>query len=74
VHLHTGDRAVRPGDIVHTTVTYAAPHYLVADGPPVAHRRTRAGDAYEAGLTPRTPGVLLGMPAVGAPGPSPTAG
>jgi tRNA-2-methylthio-N6-dimethylallyladenosine synthase len=74
VHFHSGDRAVRPGDIVHTTVTYAAPHHLVADGPPVAHRRTRAGDAYGAGLTPRTPGVLLGMPAVGAPGPSAAAG
>ncbi|MEU5674085.1 tRNA (N6-isopentenyl adenosine(37)-C2)-methylthiotransferase MiaB, partial [Micromonospora sp. NPDC047753] len=40
---------IRPGDIVHTTVTYAAPHHLNADGAPVAHRRTRAGDAAEAG-------------------------
>jgi tRNA-2-methylthio-N6-dimethylallyladenosine synthase len=59
--------AVRPGDIVHTTVTYAAPHHLTADGPLLSHRRTRAGDAWEAGQTPRTPGVLLGMPTVGAP-------
>jgi tRNA-2-methylthio-N6-dimethylallyladenosine synthase len=72
VHFHTGDLPVRPGDIVYTGVTYAAPHHLVADGPPVSHRRTRAGDVYEAGVTPRTPGgpdrgVLLGMPAVGTP-------
>ncbi|MBM7075883.1 tRNA (N6-isopentenyl adenosine(37)-C2)-methylthiotransferase MiaB [Micromonospora humida] len=67
---------VRPGDIVHTTVTYAAPHHLNADGAPLAHRRTRAGDAAEAGRAPRTPGVLLGLPTVGAPAapPAPTAG
>jgi tRNA-2-methylthio-N6-dimethylallyladenosine synthase len=59
--------AIRPGDIVHTTVTYAAPHHLNADGAPLAHRRTRAGDAWEAGRAPRTPGVLLGLPTVGAP-------
>ncbi|MFI6067973.1 tRNA (N6-isopentenyl adenosine(37)-C2)-methylthiotransferase MiaB [Micromonospora sp. NPDC051227] len=58
---------IRPGDIVHTTVTYAAPHHLNADGAPVAHRRTRAGDAAEAGRSPRTPGVLLGLPTIGAP-------
>ncbi len=58
---------VRPGDILQATVTYAAPHHLVADGPVRSHRRTRAGDAWEAGRTPRTPGVLLGMPTIGAP-------
>jgi tRNA-2-methylthio-N6-dimethylallyladenosine synthase len=69
VHLHTGElgAAVRPGDIVHTTITYAAPHHLNADGAPLAHRRTRAGDAYEAGRSPRTPAVLLGLPTVGPP-------
>jgi tRNA-2-methylthio-N6-dimethylallyladenosine synthase len=61
VHLNTGGRDIRPGDIVRTTVTYAAPHHLNADGPPTSHRRTRAGDASAA----RTPGVLLGMPTVG---------
>ncbi|MGC4891317.1 tRNA (N6-isopentenyl adenosine(37)-C2)-methylthiotransferase MiaB [Micromonospora sp. DT227] len=73
VHFATGDLAgrIRPGDIVHTTVTYAAPHHLNADGAPVAHRRTRAGDAAEAGRAPRTPGVLLGLPTVGAPAESP---
>ncbi|GGM26689.1 tRNA (N6-isopentenyl adenosine(37)-C2)-methylthiotransferase MiaB [Micromonospora yangpuensis] len=78
VHFDVGSLAgqVRPGDIVHTTVTYAAPHHLNADGEPVSHRRTRAGDAAEAGRVPRTPGVLLGLPAVGPPAelPAPTAG
>lgn len=65
---------VRPGDIVHTTITYAAPHHLVADGPLLAHRRTRAGDAWEASTgtgvpaeSSRSPAVMLGMPTVGAP-------
>ncbi len=50
---------VRPGDVVETVVTYAAPHHLVADGPLRSHRRTRAGDAVD---SPR--GVPLGMPSV----------
>ncbi|MFE0591994.1 tRNA (N6-isopentenyl adenosine(37)-C2)-methylthiotransferase MiaB [Micromonospora echinospora] len=78
VHFDAGSLAgtIRPGDIVRTTVTYAAPHHLNADGEPVSHRRTRAGDAAEAGLAPRTPGVLLGLPTVGAPAasPAPTTG
>ena len=52
---------------MHTTITYAAPHHLNADGAPLSHRRTRAGDAAEAGRSPRTPGVLLGLPTIGAP-------
>jgi len=56
----------RPGDMVEVEVTYAAPHHLVADGVPHSHRRTRAGDSWEAGRTPRAPGVLLGMPTVGS--------
>ena len=47
--------ADRPGDIVHATVTYAAPHHLNADGPLVAHRRTRAGDAWEPAAWPARP-------------------
>ncbi|MET8083285.1 tRNA (N6-isopentenyl adenosine(37)-C2)-methylthiotransferase MiaB [Micromonospora sp. NPDC005237] len=78
VHFDAGSFAgsIRPGDIVHTTVTYAAPHHLNADGAPLSHRRTRAGDAAEAGRSPRTPGVLLGLPTVGAPAatPAPTTG
>ncbi len=38
----------RPGDLVVTEVTAAAPHYLIADGAPLAVRRTRGGDAWEA--------------------------
>ncbi|MCI4064894.1 tRNA (N6-isopentenyl adenosine(37)-C2)-methylthiotransferase MiaB [Micromonospora sp. R77] len=78
VHFDAGSLAgtIRPGDIVHTVVTYAAPHHLNADGEPLSHRRTRAGDAAEAGRSPRTPGVLLGLPTVGAPAaaPAPTTG
>ncbi|MCF0097091.1 tRNA (N6-isopentenyl adenosine(37)-C2)-methylthiotransferase MiaB [Micromonospora sp. MH99] len=78
VHFDAGSFAgsIRPGDIVHTTVTYAAPHHLNADGAPLSHRRTRAGDAAEAGRSPRTPGVLLGLPTIGAPAvaPAPTGG
>jgi tRNA-2-methylthio-N6-dimethylallyladenosine synthase len=66
VHF-AGSAEVRPGDVVETTVTYAAPHHLNADGPLVSHRPTRAGDAWAAGQTPRTPGVLVGMPTIGAP-------
>ncbi|WAL67400.1 tRNA (N6-isopentenyl adenosine(37)-C2)-methylthiotransferase MiaB [Amycolatopsis cynarae] len=61
------DREVRPGDIVRTVVTYAAPHHLVADGDLLSHRRTRAGDNVEAGLRPKTDGVSLGLPSFGAP-------
>ena len=45
---------VRPGDIVYATVTYAAPHHLVADGP-VEVRRTRSGDAWESRTAPSRP-------------------
>jgi tRNA-2-methylthio-N6-dimethylallyladenosine synthase len=65
------DAGIRPGDIVHTTVTYAAPHHLNADGPLVSHRRTRAGDAFAAGSVTRTAGVKLGMPTIGTPPPQP---
>ncbi|GGK27451.1 tRNA-2-methylthio-N(6)-dimethylallyladenosine synthase [Pilimelia terevasa] len=77
VHFQAGALAgaVRPGDIVDTTVTYAAPHHLNCDGEPVAHRRTRAGDAYAAGRAPKLPGVALGMPTIGRPPtPPPAAG
>lgn len=57
------DDAVRPGDIITTTITGAAPHHLIADAGVLTHRRTRAGDA--AGRRPR--GIGLGMPAVGPP-------
>src|SRR6478609_6552702 len=66
VHFTAAD-GVRPGDVVETVVTDAKPHFLVADGPLLSHRRTRAGDASEAGTRPTTPGILLGMPRIGAP-------
>ncbi|MDP9392115.1 MAG: tRNA (N6-isopentenyl adenosine(37)-C2)-methylthiotransferase MiaB, partial [Actinomycetota bacterium] len=66
VHFTAAD-GVRPGDVVETVVTEAKPHFLVADGALLSHRRTRAGDAAEAGMRPTTPGVLLGMPRIGAP-------
>ncbi|MGY1718897.1 tRNA (N6-isopentenyl adenosine(37)-C2)-methylthiotransferase MiaB [Blastococcus sp. SYSU DS0552] len=70
VHFTAAD-GVRPGDVVETVVTQAAPHHLVADGPLQSHRRTRAGDASEAGSRPTTPGVSLGMPRIGVPEPLP---
>jgi tRNA-2-methylthio-N6-dimethylallyladenosine synthase len=56
---------VRPGDVLTTVVTGAAPHHLIADGAPLTHRRTPAGDAHQAGRRPT--GVGLGMPRIGAP-------
>jgi tRNA-2-methylthio-N6-dimethylallyladenosine synthase len=61
----------RPGDVVTVAVSYGAPHHLVADGPVLSHRRTRAGDAH--GVRPTATG--LGLPGFGAPAPVPaTAG
>lgn len=70
VHFAVGDTQVRPGDVVITTITAAAPHHLIADSPILSHRRTRAGDAHAAGIVPRTVG--LGLPSVGAPAGQPT--
>jgi tRNA-2-methylthio-N6-dimethylallyladenosine synthase len=64
VHFVPGAAAVRPGDVITTEVTGAAPHHLIADGAVLSHRRTRAGDAHEAGLRPKTVG--LGLPGIGA--------
>jgi tRNA-2-methylthio-N6-dimethylallyladenosine synthase len=58
VHFTPGEAQVRPGDVVTTTVTGAAPHHLLADGPLHSHRRTRAGDI----AAGPPPGVGLGMP------------
>ncbi|RLV57044.1 tRNA (N6-isopentenyl adenosine(37)-C2)-methylthiotransferase MiaB [Aeromicrobium phragmitis] len=76
VHFAPGDHEVRPGDMIITRVTHAAPHHLVADDAPLEVRRTRAGDAWEArqGKTDVRPGsVGLGMPSVGVPEPLPPA-
>ncbi|WP_433159967.1 tRNA (N6-isopentenyl adenosine(37)-C2)-methylthiotransferase MiaB [Kribbella sp. CA-247076] len=75
--LPEGVEAPRPGDVATVEVTYGAPHHLVADvfG---SVRRTRAGDAWErAQDTPAaagTPGVMLGMPTIGAKPLEPAAG
>lgn len=79
VHFASGGADIRPGDVVTTTVTRAAPHFLVADGVVASHRRTRAGDAHAAGLRPVTGGVSgtgvgLGMPGIGAPPAAPATG
>jgi tRNA-2-methylthio-N6-dimethylallyladenosine synthase len=73
VHFVTSHDSIRPGDLIETTVTGAAPHYLLADDGVRAHRRTRAGDAHAAGTTPNTPpiGVGLGLPSIGKPADAP---
>jgi tRNA-2-methylthio-N6-dimethylallyladenosine synthase len=65
VHFAPGEQQVRPGDVVTTAVTGAAPHHLIADGEVISYRRTRAGDAHAAGQRPR--GTGLGMPTIGQP-------
>jgi tRNA-2-methylthio-N6-dimethylallyladenosine synthase len=45
VHVATGGAAITPGDIVTSTVTYAAPHHLVADGGIRDHRVWHAAGA-----------------------------
>ena len=50
--LDRWSRPSGPGDVVEVEITYAAPHHLVADGPVLAHRRTRSGDAWEARTAP----------------------
>ncbi|MBB1057489.1 tRNA (N6-isopentenyl adenosine(37)-C2)-methylthiotransferase MiaB [Dietzia natronolimnaea] len=55
---------IRPGDVVTTRITSAAPHHLLADDGVLTCRTTRAGDRHEAGEKPETPpiGVGLGLP------------
>jgi tRNA-2-methylthio-N6-dimethylallyladenosine synthase len=68
VHFTPPHPAPRPGDLVTTQVTGAAPHYLLADREPISVRRTRGGDAWEARETRGSEhgapdgAVLLGMP------------
>ncbi len=68
VHFMADDK-VRPGDIVTTVITDAAPHHLIADAGVLTHRRTRAGDVHGE----RSRGVGLGMPGIGAPAAQPLA-
>jgi tRNA-2-methylthio-N6-dimethylallyladenosine synthase len=60
VHIANPQRRFRPGDVVTATVTYAAPHHLVADGPVRSHRPWRGYPAQAtgqpaAGDAPRRP-------------------
>ncbi len=58
----------RPGDLIRASVTYAAPHHLVADKPGVVVR-TRAGDAWEQRVNSPTSngaGLFMAMPTVPA--------
>jgi tRNA-2-methylthio-N6-dimethylallyladenosine synthase len=48
VHFTPPSQPPRPGDVITTVVTSAAPHYLLADGAQVTVRRTRGGDAWAA--------------------------
>lgn len=63
------DGEVRPGDIVHVTVTDSKPHFLIADSGITRHRRTKAGDNWAAGQVPTTApvGVGLGLPTFSKP-------
>ena len=54
----------RPGDVVTVSVSQAAPHHLVADGPVLGVRRTRSGDAWQerSGQPVASNAVLIGLP------------
>jgi tRNA-2-methylthio-N6-dimethylallyladenosine synthase len=74
VHFRTGEHETpRPGDVVTTSITRAAPHHLLADGRLLGWRRTRAGDLADQPIAPAVPAtsvpttVGLGLPRVGAP-------
>jgi tRNA-2-methylthio-N6-dimethylallyladenosine synthase len=83
VHFAPGPTMPRPGDVVTTVVTSAAPHHLIADAPPLKVRATRGGDAWQAQHAPSAggsvgsatvgsatvgrPAVLLGLPSLRPP-------
>ncbi|MFC5948368.1 tRNA (N6-isopentenyl adenosine(37)-C2)-methylthiotransferase MiaB [Pseudonocardia lutea] len=77
VHFAPGPRVdaegIRPGDLVTVRVGYGAPHHLVADDGVLDHRRTRAGDAHEAGQRPGGAPTGLGLPGFGRPAAEPVA-
>jgi tRNA-2-methylthio-N6-dimethylallyladenosine synthase len=54
---------LRPGDVVVAEVTHAATFHLLADKL-LSVRKTVAGDNFEVGQLPQTPGVMLGMPTI----------
>jgi tRNA-2-methylthio-N6-dimethylallyladenosine synthase len=65
--IHGVEHKLRPGDVVIAEVTHAAPFHFLADKL-ISVRKTIAGDNYEAGQMPTTPGtesgVMLGMPSI----------
>jgi len=76
VHFAPGTTTgIRPGDVVTVVIDRGAPHHLVADGGVLTHRRTRAGDAAEAGTrpagAPTTAPTTLGLPVFGRPADEP---
>jgi tRNA-2-methylthio-N6-dimethylallyladenosine synthase len=67
IHVAVGeDDLPRPGDIARATITYAAPHHLVADSEVHGLERTRGGDAWEVRHQGSPRGIALGMPALRA--------
>jgi tRNA-2-methylthio-N6-dimethylallyladenosine synthase len=62
VHVAVDGVHPRPGDIGLATITYAAPHHLVADGGVRGLERTRGGDAWQARHEEPARGIVLGMP------------
>jgi tRNA-2-methylthio-N6-dimethylallyladenosine synthase len=60
VHFTPAGTAPRPGDMIITVVTQAAPHYLIADGTPLTVRRTRGGDAWQARRDGAAPAAGVG--------------
>ena len=73
VHFRAGDGHVRPGDMVTTRITAAAPHHLIADDPPINVEPTCGGDAWAAAFRPESsdlqqagsvPSVVLPIPTV----------
>ena len=64
VHFLDVDDRARPGDLVSTRVTYAAPHHLVADSETIVVVQTSGGDAHHRDRTPATDQVMLGLPTV----------
>ena len=70
--LPAGSAVPRPGDIVTTVVSGAAPFHLLADAPEgtlLNVRRTVAGDAWD-----RAQAASCGVPGTGGSAPGPTNG
>jgi tRNA-2-methylthio-N6-dimethylallyladenosine synthase len=65
VHTAAQQLLVRPGDVVRSVVTYAAPHHLVADGGITEHRRWR-GAGESAPATPAASQLLTIGPRPGS--------